>query len=88
MVNNIRFMIYEEGDLASGPGTRLHTLRTLCGRSFITLKNDRKLLTQTSEGRQSCLTLCPNKTLVLSSLIHFYPTHSYNIHLKLTRLEL
>ena len=37
---------------------------------------------------ESCPTVCLNKTLVLSSLIHFYQTHSHNIHFKLTRLEL
>ena len=40
MVKDVDFMISE--DLASGPGTRLQTLRTSCGRCFITVKKDRE----------------------------------------------
>ena len=51
MVNDVRFEISEEDNLASGLGTWFQTLRTSCGRSFITgEKGQRKLLTQTSEG--------------------------------------
>ena len=40
-----------EEDLASGQGTRLDHSELLCGRIFITIiKDQRKLLTQTSEG--------------------------------------
>ena len=41
MVNNVGFVISEEG-LALGPETRLQTLRTLCGRSFTTVKKDQE----------------------------------------------
>ena len=41
MVNDAGFVISEE-DLALGPGTRLESSELLCGRSFITVKNDRE----------------------------------------------
>ena len=46
-------------------------------------KGQRNLLTQTSEGDGECPPASLNQ-----SLIYFYQTHSHNIHLKLTRLEL
>ena len=45
---HVGFMISEE-DLASGSGTRLDHAELFCGRSFISEKTQRKLLTQTSE---------------------------------------
>ena len=53
MVNNVRFMISEEG-LASGPGTRLDYSRALVAEFYSSERGQRKLLTQTSgqgEGR-------------------------------------
>ena len=62
MVNDDRFEISEEDDLALGPGTWFQTLRTSCGGSFITgKKGQRKLLTQTSEGDGRCLLNSLNK---------------------------
>ena len=46
MVNDVRFMISEEDDLASGPGKRLDHSKLLGDRSFITVKRgQRNLLT-------------------------------------------
>ena len=40
MVNDVRFVVSKEEDLASGSGTRLDHSELLCGRSFITVKKD------------------------------------------------
>ena len=51
MAKNAGFLISKEEELASGPGTPLQTLRTSCGRNFVTMKKGkRRLLTQSSEG--------------------------------------
>ena len=44
MVNDVGFVISQEG-LALGPETSLDNSGLLCGRSFITVKRERKLLT-------------------------------------------
>ena len=54
-MNNVRFLISELEDLASGSGTRLDHLQLLCGRIFITVKKgQRKFLIHTSEGGKEC----------------------------------
>ena len=73
MLNNIGFVISE--DLALGSGTRLDYSELLCGRSFITVKMDRESFWHRHQKSYQ-------------GLIYFYQTHSHNIHLKLTRLEL
>jgi len=40
MVDNVGVVISEEENLASGPGARLQTLRTSCGRSSLTVKKE------------------------------------------------
>ena len=42
MMNNVRFLISEEKDLASGSVTSLDHSELLCGRNFITVKRGRK----------------------------------------------
>ena len=83
MVNGVRFVISKEDDLASGPGTRLDHSELLCDRSFITLKKDRESFWSRYQNREG---ECPIKSY--QGLKYFYQTHSHNIHLKLTRLEL
>ena len=41
-MNGVRFVISEEEEFASGPETRLDHSGLLCGRSFITVKEDRE----------------------------------------------
>ena len=83
MVNDVGFVISKE-DLASGPGTRLDHSRAFVQQSFIEVKREqRKLLTQTSEGARRVPTHQSQQ-----GLIYFHQTHSHNIHLKLTRLQL
>ena len=54
MVKDVGFVISKEEGLASGPETSLDNSGLLCGRSFITVKRERKLLTQTPEGDGEC----------------------------------
>ena len=42
MVNDVRFVISEEEDLVSGPGTRLDHSRAFVQQSFIKVKRDRE----------------------------------------------
>ena len=53
MVNGVRFVISKEEDLAWGPGLRLQTLRTSCGKSFITVKKETEKASDTDVRRET-----------------------------------
>ena len=41
-MNDVGFVISEEKDLASGPGTGLEYSELLCDQSFVTVKKDKE----------------------------------------------
>ena len=62
-------MISKQEDLASGSGTKFQTLRTSCGRKFITLKKTEKASDiHIRRGMESAPSLVPARELYTFSI--------------------